>query len=192
MSEATVGLNDQLYRQLQERNARLGLVLWRLTNGMIFAFFAFANALMRQSQPSWPPPGVARLDAGIPIVFSVLLLISGVFAGRALQSIRRGDVKQVQGNIYPTLLLGAIFAVGISWFSTQIPFSGAYSSIIVAMHIFHVAHVVVASGLFIYVLRRSQQGVYSQQSHWSVEAAVVFWHFVDLMWIFFFLIIYVF
>jgi heme/copper-type cytochrome/quinol oxidase subunit 3 len=45
--------------------------------------------------------------------------------------------------------------------------------------------------LFGYVFRKAQHGAYSRESHWSVEATVVFWHFIELMWVFFFLVLYV-
>ncbi len=58
---------EQQYLHAQElKNKRFALQLWRLANGMIFVFFAFANYLMRSAEGAWPPPGVARLDAALP------------------------------------------------------------------------------------------------------------------------------
>jgi cytochrome c oxidase subunit 3 len=57
------------------------------------------------------------------------------------------------------------------------------------MNGFHIVHAVVGMLLFAYVLRRA--AIYTPENHWTVEAATVFWHFVDLMWMFFFAVIYI-
>lgn len=80
---------DTRYQQDQDlKNKRFALLLWRFANAGVFAFFALANFLMRQTQPTWPPPGVSRVDAALPTVFSVLLLLSTFPATGALRAIR--------------------------------------------------------------------------------------------------------
>jgi heme/copper-type cytochrome/quinol oxidase subunit 3 len=187
-----VSFNDEAYlRELALKNARLGLLLWRIANGLVFVFFAFANALMRSVQPSWPPPGVERLDATLPVILTGVLLFSSVTASRAMASIRRGDATAMSRHLVFTSLLGAAFMAGIVYFSVQIPYSGAYSSIIVAMNGFHALHVLVGIAIFAYIMLRAGQGTYTKERYWTVEAGVLFWHFVDLMWVFFFAVIFV-
>jgi cytochrome c oxidase subunit 3 len=183
--------NEQYWQDLALKNARLGLLLWRFANGGVFVFFIFANYLMRIAQPSWPPPGVARVDIGIPLVISAALLLSAVTASRILASIRRDDRLSAQRHIAATMGLGAIFLVGILAVIAQIPYSGSYSSIIIMMNGFHAVHVAVGLGLFGYVLLKIGRGAYTKERYWGLEATVIFWHFVDLMWVFFFLVIYV-
>jgi heme/copper-type cytochrome/quinol oxidase subunit 3 len=165
--------------------------LWRITNGLVFVFFIFANYLMRNAQPSWPPPGVARVDMGVPLVISAALLLSAVTASRILAAIRRDDRLSAQRHVLATMSLGAIFLIGVVAVIAQIPYSGSYSSIIVMMNGFHALHVIVGLGLFGYVLLKIGRGAYTQDRHWGAEGTIIFWHFVDLMWVFFFLVIYV-
>jgi cytochrome c oxidase subunit 3 len=183
--------SEQYWQDLALKNARLGLLLWRITNGLVFVFFIFANYLMRNAQPSWPPPGVAPVDSGIPLLISAALLLSAVTASRVLAAIRRDDRLSAQRHIAATMGLGAIFLIGVLAVIAQIPYSGSYSSIIVMMNGFHALHVAVGLGLFGYVLLKVGRGAYTKERHWGAEATVIFWHFVDLMWIFFFLVIYV-
>lgn len=182
--------NDERYqRSVALRNARLGLVLWRFANGMIFVFFAFANTLMRQAQPSWPPPGVARLDAVLPIIITVLLGASWFTAGRMLDAMRREERPSVGRGLLLTAGLGSAFLVGLIVVCAQIPYSGAYSSIVLAMNGFHAVHTVIGLGLLAWVFSRISR--YTKDNHWALEGTVVFWQFIVLMWVFFFAVIYV-
>lgn len=187
-----VTLDDQEYlRQIALKNARLGLLLWRFVNGMVFAFFVFANGMMRSTQPSWPPPGVQPLDAGVPLVLTILIGASFFTASRSLSAIRRGASGAMAQQIGMTALLGIAFLVGVVAYTGQIPVSGPYSSINVTMNLFHALHVVAGLLLLAFVLVRARQGIYHKERFWMVEAAVVFWQFVVLMWVFFFVVIYV-
>lgn len=173
---------------LDLKNKRLGLLLWRIANGGVFMFFIFANYLMRRVQTSWPPEGIERVDSTLPVIVSVLLLVSGIFASRAQWAIRRGDHAGMRTNLLITLGLGAAFLIGLLIACLQVPYSGSYSSIVMAMNGFHMFHALIGMLLFGYVLSKATQ--YTKENHWGVEAAVVFWHFVDLMWVFFFVVIY--
>jgi len=173
------------------KNARLGLLLWRIANGLIFLFFAYANYLMRTVQPSWPPPGVARLDITVPVLITLAIVLSSVSAWQVRVAMRRENHAAVKRNTFITVGLGALFFVGLLIACLQVPYSGPYSSIVLTMNVFHGLHVIVGLGLFFYALRRLGQGVYTKDRHWGLEASVVFWQFVDAMWVFFFLVIYI-
>src|SRR5512135_3199347 len=95
--------NEKYWQDLALKNARLGLLMWRIANGFAFVFFIFANYLMRAAQPSWPPPGVARVDIGIPLLISAALLLSAVTASRALAAMRREDRLSVQRHLAATM-----------------------------------------------------------------------------------------
>lgn len=182
---------EQFLHDRELKNKRFGLQLWRIANGMVFLFFAFAYYLIRSTQASWPPAGLARIDATLPAIFSVSLLISALTANRAQAAIRRDNRPVMQRNILITLGLGLIFLFGLFLVWRQVPYSGNYSAIFFAMTGFHAFHVLAGMVLFGYVFWKAQRGAYSKESHWSVEGAVVFWHFIDLMWAFFFLVLYV-
>jgi cytochrome c oxidase subunit 3 len=182
---------EQLQREQALKNARLGLLLWRFSNGMAFVFFIFANLLMRSVQPSWPPPGVERLPIALPLALTLIILLSGTTASQTLKAVRANHFGSALRFGGATLALGAAFFIGLIAAGAQVTPSGAYSSIVWAMQFFHGLHVAVASLIFGIVLIGVWRRRYSADKHWGVEASVVFWHFVDAMWIVFFLFIYV-
>jgi cytochrome c oxidase subunit 3 len=176
---------------LDRKNKRLGLQLWRFANSSVFLFFAFANYLIRATQGSWPPPGVARLDATLPAVFSVVLLLSALPASLVTAAIQREDRRAMQRHILVTVVLGLAFLIGLVLIWQQVPYSGSYSAIFFTMTGFHAVHVVVGMLLFGYIFVKARRGAYSKKNYWSVEGTVIFWHFVELMWVFYFVVLYV-
>ncbi len=180
----------RLQREQALKNKRFGLQLWRLVNGFVFAFFVVASYLIRITQGTWPPPGVARLDPLLPALFSIPLLLSAVPASRALAAIRREDRPAMQRYSLATVGLGFVFLAGLVLIWRQVPYSGSYSAIFFTMTGFHAFHVIVGALLFGYVVLKAARGAYSQENHWSVEATVVFWHFIELMWVFYFVVLY--
>ncbi len=180
---------EQMLRELDLKNKRFALQLWRVVNGGVFLFFIFANYLMRQQTP-WPPPGVDRLNATIPTIISLGLLVSGWTALLAQRAIRRNDREGMLRNIVITLAFGVAFLVGLAFVWRQVPYSGGYSTIFFTMTGFHAVHVFVGMLLFAYIYRKAQRGGYSAENYWGVEATVIFWHFVDLMWVLYFVVLY--
>ncbi len=182
---------ERLKRELDLKNKRFALLIWRIANGGLFAFFILANSLMRQTQTTWPPPGISRLDATIPALISVGLLLSALTASRVLAAIRRDDRESAQRNIALTLALGVAFLVGIAFVWRQVHPGGSYTAIFFTMTGFHAFHVLAGMLLFGYVFRKLQRGAYTSDNYWSAEATVIFWHFVDLMWLLYFVVLYI-
>src|SRR5215831_11583203 len=111
---------ERLKRELDLKNKRFALQIWRVANAGLFAFFILANSLMRQTQTTWPPIGISRLDATIPAIISVGLLISALTASRVLAAIRRDDHESAQRNIAVTLALGVVFLIGMAFVWRQV------------------------------------------------------------------------
>ncbi len=184
--------DDKRYQESQSlKNKRFALQIWWIVNGMVFLFFAFANYLMRSVQATWPPQGIARIDTTLPAIFSIVLLVSTFPVSRVLASIRRGDRAVMQRSILAALVLGVLFLIGLALVWRQVPYSGSYSAIFFTMTGFHGFHVAVGMLMFGYVLLKAQGGAYSKESHWFVEAAVIFWYFIEIMWIGYFVILYI-
>src|SRR5207247_7459782 len=105
---------------------------------------------------------------------------------------RLDDRSAVKIFIAVIAALGVAFLVGLVFLWRQIPLGNSYSAIFLTMIGFHAVHVMVGMLLFGYVFVKVQRGAYSKASYWGVEAAVVFWHFVEIMWVFYFLVLYLF
>ncbi len=166
--------------------ARLGLWLFLLSDSFVFGGLAIARFNLM---------GLTRLPLNqfLGLIVTSILLLSSFFMNRAETAMAHGDRRGFTIGIIATLILGLIFVagvVGVEW-PTAIrdgvtPDASAGSAIffmMTGMHALHVATGLVFLGI---VLRKGLLGIYSEEKHWGVEAAAVYWHFVDVVWIFFY------
>jgi cytochrome c oxidase subunit 3 len=129
-----------------------------------------------------------ELVQALGLVVTIVLLISSYFANRAEVSMEYGDRKQFLRSITVTLSLGILFlvgVVGVEWqlapFGPETNLAGAVFYVMTGFHAFHVLTGVIFLAI---VLRNGLRGLYSAEKHWAIEASVVYWHFVDVVWFF--------
>ncbi len=186
--------------------AFLGMLLFIGSELMFFAglFGAYFNA-RASSQPNWPPDGLEHVlnpfpthpIPFLPIIATVLLVASSFTMQWAVWRIRRGDRTGMVRALSLTLLLGVVFlaAQAFDYYTlvTEDHFgidSTVYGTLFYTMTGFHGAHVFGGVvGIFI-VLLRGAAGQFSARHHIAVEAVSAYWHFVDIVWIFLFLLLY--
>jgi heme/copper-type cytochrome/quinol oxidase subunit 3 len=98
------------------------------------------------------------------------------------------------GLMIGTILLGAAFEFGQAWefLHARIQFSGLnqFSSAFFTMTGFHGAHVMGGLIFLLLILARAARGQFSASHHVGVAAATLYWHFVDVVWVFLFTILY--
>lgn len=163
---------------------RLGLWLFILSDSFVFGGLLVSRfyLLGTQARP--------HLDQVVGFVVTAVLLASSFFMNRAEIAMAHGDRKAFLRNTAITLFLGVAFLVGVVGVEWQIaPFGtadGAAASIFYTMTGFHAFHVLTGVIFLAVVLRNGMRGHYSAEKHWAVEAAAVYWHFVDVVWIFFY------
>lgn len=194
----SLGIMQQTARQprspqeLQKlRNNRTGLMIFQLSWILVFVCLIIVNLQVRANFVSWPPPGVERLGALLPIGATVALLVSAVLAHRAFGAVKAGSMSGFFPLWRVTLALGLVFvlAMAVEW--VRVPVSGQYSSLFRVMTGFHAAHALVI-GVFLWrTYRFAQAGMYDADNHWGVEAAVKLWDFVVIAWLMFFAVLYV-
>jgi cytochrome c oxidase subunit 3 len=77
--------------------------------------------------------------------------------------------------------------VGIEWQITpEGPSAGAVYSLFYTMTGFHAFHVLTGVIFLVIVLRNARKGLYTPERHFPIEAAAVYWHFIDVVWVFFY------
>jgi cytochrome c oxidase subunit 3 len=186
--------------------AFLGMLLFIGSEIMFFAglFGAYFNA-RATAQPNWPPDGLEHVINPfpthpipfLPIIATVILVASSFTMQWAVWRIRRGDRTGMVRALTLTLLMGLVF-LGMQAFDyytllTEDGFgidSTVYGTLFYTMTGFHGAHVFGGVvGIFI-VLLRGAAGQFSARHHIAVEAVSAYWHFVDIVWIFLFLLLY--
>jgi cytochrome c oxidase subunit 3 len=177
-------------------NEWLGIVLFIVSEAVMFgAFFAqyFYNRILsdRWPNPIGLPPGFERVPAfPLPVILTVVLVASGFTAHNAQTAIRRDDRDAFQGWLIVTILLGASFLGGQAYEYTNLVVnehfsisSGIYGSVFYTLTGLHGLHVTVGVLVLTGVLVRAFMGHFSSRSHFGVEGTVLYWHFVDVVWL---------
>lgn len=163
---------------------RIGLWLFILSEATIFVALAAARFyLLGTERP-------AELNQTIGLIITSLLLLSSLTAYRAEAFIAHGDRAGFLRNTLVTILLGVVFlvGVGIEWSQalTHFPPRELFGTVFFTMTGMHAFHVVTGLILLALLYLNGRRGAYSAQDHWGPEAVVKYWHFVDVVWVFFY------
>lgn len=155
------------------------------SEAIFFATLISSYLFLRFSLPAWPPPPHPRLELTLPLINTVILFSSGVPQHMASQAIKRGDRKAHQRLTIMAMVLGFLFLCGQAWEYTHVGFTpsdGVFGSSFFVTTGFHGAHVSVALIFLLVTLIRSYRGHFTPEHHFGVEAATMYWHFVDAVW----------
>jgi cytochrome c oxidase subunit III len=178
-------------RAIREKVAKP--MLYLAMGSMVMLFAAFTSAyVVRQQKGDW-------LQFEMPQIFYIstaVILISSVTMNWALASAKKNSFSNLKLASLTTLLLGAFFVVCqvMGWnilYSQKIVFAGKYSNaagsffyVLTLMHLLHLFGGMIA--LFV-VWIKSIQGKYNSENLLGVRLCAIFWHFLDLLWIYLFL-----
>ena len=187
-------------------NPVLGMLLFLTSEVMFFAglFAAYFNVRANAPGGVWPPiipdsvPPEQYHLAILPFVgpATVLLILSSFTAQFAVWGIRRGDRTAFLRNMAVTVVLGIVFLVmqAIDYallYSEGITLdAGTFGTTYFTLTGFHGAHVFGGVIMLGVVLYRGLAGQFSARHHDAVEAASLYWHFVDVVWILLFSLLY--
>jgi len=178
--------SDQQTLKYKVATSRLGLWLFLLSDSFVFGGLAVARFnLLGLTRP--------HLSQILGLIVTSVLLLSSFFMNRAETSIAHDDRRGFSLSIVVTLVLGIGFVagvLGVEW-PTAIaegvsPSASAAGAIFFMMTGMHALHVTTGLVFLFIVWRNGARGLYSAERHWAVEAAAVYWHFVDVVWIFFY------
>jgi cytochrome c oxidase subunit 3 len=159
----------------------------------------------------WPPRGLEVINAfELPLLNTFILLLSGTtitWAHHGLIHNERGGVKKgfwgalgvgendsVLKGLWLTVVLGVVFSAiqAYEYMHAPFPFGESnYSSAFYMATGFHGFHVLVGTIFLIVNLVRAYKGHFTPRQHFGFEAAAWYWHFVDVVWLFLFVVIYV-
>jgi cytochrome c oxidase subunit III len=166
-----------------------GMVLFISSEVMFFGGFFGAYFDIRATNVVWPPavPHIEPLEIWpIATILTIVLVTSSFTMQAGLSSIKRGDNRGLIRWLQVTLGLGAIFLILQLYDYSQLRFGlrdNVFATLFYTMTGFHFAHVFGGS-LFLYlVMLQAYRGEFSVEDHTGVEAATIYWHFVDVVWI---------
>jgi cytochrome c oxidase subunit III len=179
----------------------MGMYIFLASEVMFFGSLFAVYFYLFGSHLEWPPhaPTAGEFYVSwypIPLVNTVVLLSSGVTCHFALESIRHGNRRNFFTLQIATIILGFAFEAGqafefVTAFQRGMTLDfNSFTSAFFTMTGFHGLHVLGGLILLILILYRASRGQFSPQHHVGVAAVTLYWHFVDVVWIFLFGILY--
>jgi cytochrome c oxidase subunit III len=171
-----------------------GLLVFLAAEGMIFLGLFIAYLAFRAMAPEWPPAGMPKLELMLPAVNTCVLIASSLVIHQADTAIKKNDVKGLQLWFGLTALMGIVFLGGQLYEYSHLEFglrSNLFASTFYVLTGFHGLHVTLGVLLILAVMWRSLKAEhYGSHNHFGVEAAEIYWHFVDVIWIILFILLY--
>jgi cytochrome c oxidase subunit III len=169
---------------------------------------------------TWPPSGIKTFDAwDLPFINTLILLLSGCTVTWAHHALIHDNRRDVIRGLACTVALGVIFTTlqAVEYLHATFCMNGLFDAFMAklglhhqgaaldcsigASHIypssffmatgFHGAHVIIGTTFLAICLIRAAKGQFSPRGHLGFEFAAWYWHFVDVVWIFLFVFLYV-
>ncbi|WP_096607873.1 cytochrome c oxidase subunit 3 [Calothrix sp. NIES-2100] len=173
-----------------------GFTVFLLSESIVFLSFILTYIALRLTHSkTWLPSGVSGPELStFAIINTVVLLSSSFVIQPAENALKRGRLVKFRWLWLMTICMGSYFLIsqGIEW--SQLDFglsTGLVGSTFYLLTGFHGLHVLTGVILQIIMLVRSFiRGNYNN-SHFGVSATTLFWHFVDLIWVFLFSLLYI-
>ena len=186
--------------------------LWWLRAHSVPALGGLENSLLWPDfKAVWPStaPGVTASPAGIiepfqamtpfwlPTINTALLLTSGVTLTIAHHALQAGNRSKTITWMWATVVLGLVFlfvqgyeyAHAYSDLNLKLS-SGPYGSTFFLLTGFHGFHVFVGMLMLLFITLRLQKGHFTAQRHFGFEGAAWYWHFVDVVWLGLYVLVY--
>jgi cytochrome c oxidase subunit 3 len=171
------------------------VILFISSEAFFFGALFTTYFYLRARVPEWEPVfGHKPGWEGLPLINTVILLASSVTMQFAVNAIKKGDRVGLRNWLIPTIVLGAIFLIGQGYEYTRLGFlprDGIFAGVFFTLTGFHGAHVTGGVIMNSLVLFRTLKGHFTARRHLAVEAASIYWHFVDVVWIGLFVTIYI-
>jgi heme/copper-type cytochrome/quinol oxidase subunit 3 len=166
-----------------------GMVVLILNEAVIFASLLASYFYIRFNSVLWPPQGVKLPELTLSGVNTIILIASSFVMQWASGSIRRGEIGRLRIGLLVAFLMGALF-LGIQVYEyTQLDFlpqDHAYGSLFWSITGLHAAHVLAALIMNLFLQVRAALGHFGSERSQAVENVTLYWHFVDVVWIFVF------
>ena len=172
----------------------VGTIVWLSSELMFFAaLFAMYFTVRAVNEPIWPAHGVV-LDLKTATPFTVILVLSSVTCQLGVFAAERGDVGGLRYWFAITFFMGAVFIGGQSFeYFVHNDFglnSHGYGSVYYITTGFHGLHVLGGLIAFVFLMVRTTFGKFTPAQATAAIVVSYYWHFVDIVWIGLFTIIY--
>jgi cytochrome c oxidase subunit III len=174
-----------------------GMALFIASELMLFGGLFAGYFFVRQQASTWPPGDIEHtVSKEIGGLLTAILVSSSIAAHFGILGVKGGNQTQFKLGIAIAIILGTIFIAGqiYEWFHLMdeglTAASGVYGSTFFIITGFHGAHVIAGLAMLAVLLLRAIWRDFTPARHLFADASVLYWHFVDVIWVFVFSILY--
>ena len=182
-----------------QKGINIGVALFIVSEVFFFLaiFWAyFHNAISPDVEigTEWPPLGIQAINPfELPLLNTVILLSSGVVVTYAHHSLIKGNRSDTLNGLLFTIILAVIFTFfqGVEYTVSSFTISdGVYGSCFYFGTGFHGLHVMIGTAFLAVGLWRLLAYHLTENHHLGLESAILYWHFVDVVWLFLYISVY--
>nr|YP_011014854.1 cytochrome c oxidase subunit III [Gergithus yunnanensis]WQB38535.1 cytochrome c oxidase subunit III [Gergithus yunnanensis] len=187
------------HTKMVTKSIKIGMILF-ITSEVMFFFSFFWSFFHSSISPSielglnWPPKSIKPFNPmEVPLLNTIILLSSGVSVTWSHQSIMSNKLKKSFNSLMITIILGIYFTILQKWEYEQASFTMAdsiYGATFFLSTGFHGLHVIVGTIFLMVCVNRMKNLHFSKNHHLGFELASWYWHFVDVVWLVLYLMIY--
>jgi len=182
-----------------QKGLSLGMVFFIITE--VFFFISIFWALFHSSLSpdvalggQWPPVGIESINPfELPLLNTILLLTSGATVTYSHHAVINKNRAGAISGLILTVVLATVFTIcqGIEYYNAPFAISdGVYGSTFYLSTGFHGIHVIVGTIMLAVSLGRMIQYHFTSTHHVGYESSILYWHFVDVVWLFLFVSVY--
>jgi len=182
-----------------QKGLQMGMLLFILSEVCLFFsfFWAFFHSALGPDitiGSIWPPVGISVLDPfEVPLLNTAILVSSGATVTWSHHAIVSGDRRNAILGLFLTIILGIFFTAlqGLEYVEASFTIAdSAYGSTFFLTTGGHGLHVLVGTTFLAVCLWRLVNHHFTRHHHNGFEAAALYWHFVDLIWLFLYITMY--
>jgi cytochrome c oxidase subunit 3 len=197
VTTAAPNISQRIHSLNRPNMVSIGTIVWLSSELMFFAgLFAIYFTARAQNVGEWPPPPT-ELDVPYALVVTIILVASSFTCQYGVFAAERGDVFGLRRWYAITLVMGTLFVLGqvneyrglIVNHHTTIA-SSAYGTVFYLTTGFHALHVTGGLIAFIFLLVRTKLSKFTPAQATAAIVVSYYWHFVDVVWIGLFSVIY--
>ena len=182
-----------------QKGLNLGVILFIVSEALFFMaiFWAFFHSALTPTVElggQWPPIGIEPINPfELPLLNTVILLSSGATVTYAHHSLIHGERNGALYGSLATILLAIIFTI-FQWIEYSVSSftisDGAFGTCFFFSTGFHGIHVIIGTIFLSVALWRIFAYHLTDNHHLGFEAGILYWHFVDLVWLFLYVSVY--